>query len=163
MSSFGSQTRKRLKELYRAGKNVPKIIDEVATAATIEAVETATQNTPPNAGGIGGTNTRDPSLAPSWAIDSTTDAVNGKTVLANNMEYASYVNDGHRVDRHFVPGLVVNGNLLEQAPNGEGGLTVGTKTQFVKGLYIKEKAIGKYRSTVTKMLKRKVEEAFKKQ
>ena len=49
-----------------------------------------------------------------------------KTELNNNMQYASYVNDGHRVDKHFVPGLIINGNLLERSPDGSGGLIVGT-------------------------------------
>ena len=37
MSSFGSQIRKRLAELRRAGEDVPKIMMEVAEGATIEA------------------------------------------------------------------------------------------------------------------------------
>mgnify|MGYP000691852019 FL=1 len=36
MSSFGSQIRKRLAELRRAGEDVPKIMMEVAEGATIE-------------------------------------------------------------------------------------------------------------------------------
>ena len=35
MSSFGSQMRKRLEELRKAGQNVPKIMVEVAEGATI--------------------------------------------------------------------------------------------------------------------------------
>ena len=38
MSSFGSQIRKRLDELRRAGQDMPKILAEVAEGATIEAV-----------------------------------------------------------------------------------------------------------------------------
>ena len=51
MSSFGSQIRKRLAELRRAGEDVPKIMMEVAEGATIEAVRVATEHTPPNGGG----------------------------------------------------------------------------------------------------------------
>lgn len=47
MSSFGSQMRKRLDELRRAGENVPKIMAEVAEGATIEAVRVAAEKTPP--------------------------------------------------------------------------------------------------------------------
>ena len=50
MSSFGSQMRKRLEELRKAGQNVPKIMVEVAEGATIEAVRVATESTPPNGG-----------------------------------------------------------------------------------------------------------------
>ena len=73
MSSFGSQLRKRIEELRKAGQNVPKILDEVAEGATIEAVRVAEENTPPNGGAaIAGTNTRSGEMAQSWATDSVT-------------------------------------------------------------------------------------------
>ena len=166
MSSFEGQIRKRLAELRRAGEDGPKIMMEVAEGATIEAVKVATENTPPNGGAaIAGTNTRSGQMAQHWAADSQTKPVYTKgsvrTALANNMQYASYVNDGHRVDRHFVPGLIRNGPLLEESPDGGGGIMVGTKTTYVPGLYMKEKAIGKYRSVVRSELERKVRERFR--
>lgn len=172
MSSFGSQMRKRLEELRKAGEDVPKIMEEVAEGATIEAVRVATENTPPNDGTLGGTNTRSGEMAQHWELDSVTDPMGGalsggkqyRTVLANNMQYASYVNDGHRMDKHFVPGLIVNGGRLEKLTGdwaGTMGIMVGTKTKRVKGKYMKEKAIGKYRSTVRNELDKRVREAFK--
>jgi hypothetical protein len=162
MSSFGAQMRKRLNELRRAGEDVPRIIAEVAEGATIEAVRVATENTPPNTGNIAGTNTRSGQMAQHWEIDSKTSPVNGRTELANNMQYASYVNDGHRMDKHFVPGLMVDGGLLQKAPAGVNtGLVVGTKTTYVPGMYMKEKAIGKYRDVVRTELSKRVEEAFR--
>lgn len=161
MSSFGAQMRKRLNELRRAGQDVPRIIAEVAEGATIEAVRVATENTPSNTGNIGGTSTRGSGMADHWAIDSNTSPVNGKTELANNMQYASYVNDGHRMDKHFVPGLVKNGGLLEKQEGTNRGLIVGTRTTYVPGMYMKEKAIGKYRDVVRTELSKRVEEAFK--
>lgn len=168
MSSFGSQMRKRLNELRRIGQDVPRIIAEVAEGATIEAVRVATENTPPNDGTIAGTNMRSGEMAQHWATDSQTSPVGmalgrpaAVTTLANNMQYASYVNDGHRVDKHFVPGLINNGSLLEQSPDGSGGLMVGTKTTYVKGKYMKQKAIGKYRTVVRFELDKRVREAFK--
>ena len=165
MSSFGSQMRKRLAELRRAGQDVPKIMAEVAEGATIEAVRVATENTPPNDGTIAGTNMRSGDMAQHWATDSQTTPVASagsvRTALANNMQYSSYVNDGHRVDKHFVPGLIKNGSLLERSPDGSGGLMVGTKTTYVKGKYMKQKAIGKYRDVVRKELDKRVREAFK--
>ena len=78
MSSFGSQMRKRLKELHRAGQNVPKIMEEVAEGATIEAVRVATENTPPNGGApIAGTNTRSGQMAQQWEADSVTNPMGG--------------------------------------------------------------------------------------
>lgn len=166
MSSFGSQLRKRLAQLHKAGQDVPKIMAEVAEGATIEAVRVATENTPPNGGAaIAGTNTRSGQMAQHWALDSQTQpAVSGgtvTTVLANNMQYASYVNDGHRMDKHFVPGLVKNGNLLEQSPDGSGGLMVGVNTSYVEGKYMKQAAIGKYRTVVRKEVDKRVREVFK--
>lgn len=162
MSSFGSQMRKRLAELRRAGENVPKIIAEVAEGATINAVNAATNKTPPNGGAdLAGTNARSGDLAQHWTTDSKTTPVNGTTVLANNMQYASYVNDGHRVDKHFVPGLHEVGGMLDYDPGYEGGITVGTKTTYVPGLYMKEAGIGAYRDTVRKELNKRVREILK--
>jgi hypothetical protein len=168
MSSFGSQIRKRVRELNMAKEDVRSIIDKVAEAATIQAVEVATKNTPPNGAAIAGTNTRTGNMAQAWAFDSVTKPVRGKTLLANNVTnergtaYASYVNDGHRMDRHFVPGLIINGDHLEKSPDGSGGIVVGTKTTYVKGLYMKEKAIGRYRSVVRRMLEEEVRRVFEK-
>lgn len=158
--------RKRIRELHQAGQNVPKILEEVAEGATIEAVRVATENTPPNGGAaIAGANTRSGDMAQHWTLDSITEPMGGgpafTTVLANNMQYASYVNDGHRMDKHFVPGLVINGNLLEQDPDGEGGIMVGTKTSYMEGKYMKEKAIGRYRSVVRTELEKRVKEVFR--
>lgn len=171
MSSFGSQMRKRLTELREAGQDVKKIMVEVAEGATIEAVRVATENTPPNGGtAISGTGTRSGELAQHWATDSQTVPVYSggsvRTMLANNIMYASYVNDGHRVDKHFVPGLVVNGGLLEMLAEGTtgdngGGIMVGVKTTYVKGLYMKQKATGRYRDVVRMELDKRVREAFK--
>ena len=165
MSSFGSQIRKRLEELRKAGESIPDIMYEVAEGATVEAVRVATENTPPNGSAIAGTNTRSGQMAQHWELDSQTKPVmtggSAQTVLANNKQYASYVNDGHRMDKHFVPGLIENGGLLERVDPDVGGIMVGTKTTYVKGLYMKEKAIRKYRSVVRKDLDKRVREAFK--
>lgn len=168
MSSFGSQMRKRLEELRIAGQNVPRIMEEVAEGATIEAVRVATENTPPNGGAeIAGTNMRSGEMAQHWTTDSQTVPVCAggtvRTYLANNMQYASYVNDGHRLDKHFVPGLMVNpfSGLLEQSPDGDGGIMVGTKTSYVKGKYMRQKAIGRYRTVVRVELDKRVREAFR--
>ena len=158
--------RKPLAEFHKAGQDVPKIMIEVAEGATIEAVRVATENTPPNGGApIAGTNMRSGDLAQHWMTDSvTTPEYSGGTVrtsLGNNMQYASYVNDGHRVDKHYVPGLIKNGSLLEKSPDGKGGLMVGVKTTYVKGKYMKQKAIGRYRQVVRTELDKRVREAFK--
>lgn len=165
MSSFGSQIRKRLEELRKAGESIPDIMYEVAEGATVEAVRVATENTPPNGSAIAGTNTRSGQMAQHWELDSQTKPVmtggSAQTSLRNDMQYASYVNDGHRMNKHFVPGLIQNGGHLELVDPDVGGIMVGTKTTYVPGLYMKEKAIGKYRSVVRKELDKRVREAFK--
>ena len=85
------------------------------------------------------------------------------TVLANSMQYASYVNDGHNVTKHFVPGLTINetSGLIEEDPDNKGVIIVGTKTTYVEGKYMTQKAIGKYRSVVRKELDKRVQEAFR--
>lgn len=106
-------------------------------------------------------------MAQHWQVDSKTAPAycNGsiRTELNNNMQYASYVNDGHRVDKHFVPGLTINkdSGLLEEDPNNEKGIMVGTKTTYVEGKYMKQKAIRRYRTVVRKELDKRVREAVR--
>lgn len=162
MSSFGSEMRKYLKKLEKAGQDIPKIVHDVAKVATVAAIEAATNATPPNGGAeIAGTNTRSGSLAQHWTTDSTIEPVEGTTYLANNMQYASYVDQGHRMDKHFVPGLHVVDSHLNYDANFPGGITVGTKTTYVPGLYMTEKGVGKYRQVVRSELQKRVEEAFR--
>ena len=154
MSSFGSQIRKRLEELRKAGQDEPQIMAEVAEGATVAAVQVAVQNTPPNGSAIAGTNTRSGQMAQHWELDSQTKPVmtggSAQTSLRNDMQYASYVNDGHRMERHFVPGLVINENsgMLERNPDGKGGIVVGTKTSYVEGLFMTEKAIERWKRAI---------------
>ena len=101
-----------------------------------------------------------------WATDSiTAPATAGgvfTTELRNDMEYASYVNDGHRMDRHFVPGLYINpySGLLEYDPAADVGLVVGTKTSYVKGEFMTDKAKQAYQETLEDLLKVRVKELF---
>ena len=95
-----------------------------------------------------------------WATDSkTTPVVEGQTFsteLNNNMKYASYVNDGHRMDRHFVPGLVINkeSGFLEMNLDGKGGIVVGTKTPYVEGLFMVDAAKEEYKRVLRRELGR---------
>lgn len=161
MSSFGSQMRKRFKELEKAGQNIPKIINEVAEGATINAVNKAVSLTPPNNGNLAGTNARSGQMAQHWVTDSVTKPTNGTTILANNMDYSSYVDAGHRVDKHFVPGLHEVGGKLSYDAGFDGGITVGTKTTYQPGLHMTDAAKKAYRKTVKVELEKRVKEAFK--
>ena len=148
--SFGQATRNRFEQLRKMGQNVPKIMEEVAEGATIAAVERATELT-----------------AEAWTVDSVTKpvmtAASARTMLANNMQYASYVNDGHDMDEHYVPGLhidSINGGIYFDL-NQKGGIVVGTKTKYVKGKYMKQAAIGRYRKIVRMELDKRIKENFK--
>lgn len=110
-------------------------------------------------------------MAEHWETDSSVTPVGDDfvTVLANNQEYASYVNDGHRVKKRFVPGLYIDPDtgLLSYNLDENGkrirndvpvGLMVGARTTRVKGLHITDKAIDKYDETVRSELEKLMRE-----
>lgn len=151
----------RAKQLQKMNPEIVKMLNNVAKNATLRAIEKATELTPPTQDDLRGTNTRSGEMKQHWATDSRIEPVGGAlsggkefiTVLANNMQYASYVNDGHRMDRHFVPGLYINtgSGLLEYDADyaaGGGGIMVGTKTSYVPGLHMEEAAQEEYHRTV---------------
>ena len=147
--NFGDALQKRMDELAKRQPVIQKRFREIAKGATLRAVEEAAAKTPPNtyAGGeIRGVHTITGELAAHWATDSRTEPVQAggtfSTTLENDRQYASYVNDGHRMDKHFVPGLYVDGSgVLSMDPARDVGMVVGTKTKYVPGLYMKEAGI----------------------
>lgn len=147
---LGDGLRKRLAELEKRFPDVKNRLADIAQGATLRAVELAVELTPPNTfedGEQRGVNMISGEMAQHWASDSSCTPVGDgfSTVLANDMEYASYVNDGHRVDKHFVPGLYIDADgLLSRDLERKCGLVVGTKTTYVEGLHITEKAMDKY-------------------
>lgn len=69
-----------------------------------------------------------------------------------------------RVDKHFVPDLIVNGELLERLDGewaGATGIMVGVDKTYVEGKYMKQKAIGRYKTVVRTELDKRVREVFK--
>lgn len=138
---------------------------EACKNATIRAIEKAAELTPPLENALSGTNTQTGEMKEHWASDSKWQPVKeGSTFvteLNNDKNYASYVNDGHRMDRHFVPGLYVNpySGDLEYDPSAKVGITVGTKTKYVPGRYIKEAAEKEY-ERVLKIELQKIGEVF---
>ena len=144
----------RIRQLQDVQARFPSELSNIAKNATIRAVEKAVDMTPPLENDLRGTNTRSGGMKQHWPTDSQiTPQVSGNkytTVLGNNKKYASYVNDGHRMDRHFVPGLYVNpaSGMLEINPDGTGGLVVGTQTSYVPGLHMEEAAHEEYHRTV---------------
>ena len=161
-----------LSMLQRAQKDLPEALAQAAEQATESAVEVTTAATPPKSGtGRGpyiGANTVTGELKAHWATDSVTkpERVGAayQTRLKNDVPYASYVNDGHRLDRHFVPGLVVNEEtgVLEYNPDGKGGIVVGTKTSYVKGEFMADKGAEEYKKVLGDILNVKIMELMSK-
>lgn len=167
--SYTVTLQQRIQQLKKAQADLPNILADVAKGATMRAIEAAQDATPPKAGTgrLPGTHTITGALKAHWATDSQIEpTVRGnhvETMLANNMEYASYVDQGHRMDKHFVPGLYVNpySGLLEYDPVANVGIVVGTKTKYVKGEFMTDKGREAYEKAVLAELGKRVEEAFK--
>lgn len=147
----------RIWQLKEARPLIERRIASACEDATLRAVEKAADMTPPT-GDLSGTHTRTGEMKQNWAASSAVVPVKKggryETVLANNMEYASYVNDGHRMDRHFVPGLYVNeeSGLLEYDPQKKTGLIVGTKTSYVPGVFMTDAAREEYQRVLRQEL-----------
>lgn len=158
--------KQRMEQLKKVQEKLPEVLSNIAKNATMAAVEKATDLTPPTADDLAGTGTRTGELKAHWATDSKiTPEISGgdyRTILANSMQYASYVNNGHRMAKHYVPGLMVNpytGQLEKVDPN-MGGIVVGTKTSYVEGLYMSDVAKKVYEEQV-KQESKKLEELLK--
>lgn len=136
-------------------KELSEEFEKIAEKATRAAIDAAAAATPP-VDDVRGVHTRTGELKAHWSTDSVTKPEKRGnqliTSLANNIQYASYVNDGHRMDRHFVPGLYINpfsGQLeYDPARRGEVGIMVGTKTKYVPGLFMAEKGEKAYAEAV---------------
>lgn len=149
----------RIKYLKAQRPKIERRIWSACKDATIRAVEKAADMTPVGIEKpLAGTNTRTSGMKQDWAAKSRTVPVKKgsayATELNNDMEYASYVDQGHRMDRHFVPGLVINqqSGMLEFNPDGTGGIVVGTKTKYVKGLFMVDAAKEEYKRVLRQEL-----------
>lgn len=164
--SYTVSLQQRLQQLKKAQADLPDILYKTAKGATLRAIEAAQEATPPKAGRLPGTHTVTGELKQHWPTDSNAEPVvtgaKYETLLANNKDYASYVNNGHRMDRHFVPGLYIDENgQLNYDPSAKVGLVVGTKTQYVKGEFMTDKAKEAYERAVLSVLDKEILELFK--
>lgn len=157
----------RMKQLRAVESGMPAVLSRAGRNAALRAIQKAAEETPPRMNDLRGTNTRSGELKQHWATDSRPDPVRRGdgyvSTLANDLDYASYVNDGHRMDRHFVPGLYVNpySKLLEYDPAAETGLVVGTKTLYVPGEFMTDKGREAYEKTVLEELDRRIQEVLR--
>lgn len=167
--ALGDALQKRMEELARRQPMIGKRLAEIAEGATVRAVEEAVRKTPPNTyedGEIRGVHTITGELAQHWETDSQTvpsqSAGQFATTLANDKQYVSYMNDGHVMDKHFVPGLYVDDDgVLSMDPARDVGMVVGTKTKYVEGLYMKEAGVDKYKEVAEAELDKLAKEMFR--
>lgn len=166
--SYQVSLQRRLQELKKAQQSLTLTLIKVAKGATQRAVEAAMDATPPKkgTGSLKGTHTRTGELKQHWATDSVVEPLvtGGKyeTFLKNDKDYASYVDQGHRLDKHFVPGLYVDENgVLNYDPARDVGLVVGTKTKYVKGEFMVDKAREAYEKAVLAELDKEIQRLFK--
>ena len=166
--SYTVTLQQRIQQLKKAQADLPNILYKTAKGATMRAVEAAMDATPPKkgTGSLKGTHTRTGELKQHWATDSVVEPLvtGGKyeTFLRNDKEYASYVDQGHRMDKHFVPGLYVDENgVLNYDPARDVGLVVGTKTKYVKGEFMVDKAREAYEKACLTELDKEIARLFK--
>lgn len=166
--SYTVTLQQRIQQLKKAQADLPNILYKTAKGATMRAVEAAMDATPPKkgTGSLKGTHTRTGELKEHWATDSVVEPLvtGGKyeTFLRNDKDYASYVDQGHRMDKHFVPGLYVDENgVLNYDPTAKVGLVVGTKTKYVKGEFMVDKAKEAYEKVVLAELDKEIRGLFK--
>jgi hypothetical protein len=139
---------KQLRTQYRS------MFDKAVKSACQDMVIAAAESTPPLNGEDRGKNTVTGNLASHWGYDVNDDGDNTRITLYNNMQYASYVDQGHRMSEHFVPWLYIDGMgaIARHIPTpGEKlfGLVVGTKTEYVKGYGMVEKAKDRFIKSLT--------------
>lgn len=164
--SYTVSLQQRLNQLKSAQAKLPDVLSSASRNATNRAIEATQDATPPKAGtGRGpyiGTNTITGAAKSHWATDSISEPERVShdyvTYLRNDLEYISYLNDGHREDRHFVPGLYINesSGLLEYDPGRNVGIVVGTKTKYVKGEFMVDKGKKAYKDTILAELDKEI-------
>lgn len=133
-----------LKQFLKFQKRFASVKAEYATRtannvndACKEMVQEAKAMTPPREGEDRGINTVTGNLASAWSSNYRFDGKDIEVTLSNDVQYASYVDQGHRMDKHFVPWLYIDaaGAIARHNPApGDKlfGLVVGTATTYVK-------------------------------
>lgn len=128
-------------------------------AACQDMVIAAAEATPPLNGEDRGKNTVTGNLAAHWKYEINETPEETRVTLINDMQYASFVDQGHKLKEHFVPWLFIDGmGQLARDPDGHWeerdgweffigppnkplyGLVVGTQTDYIDGYHMVDKA-----------------------
>ena len=101
-------------------------------------------------------------LQSSWRIrKKTKGGVICGVTLVNDKEYAKFVQYGHKLTRHFVPWLYIDGNVISRSLKRGSklfGIVVGTKTSHVEGIDMTGPAVEAFNKT----LEKSINDVFKK-
>lgn len=152
-----------LSKANRIDKDIESSFEQSIKIASGEMIRRAKEKTPPLPGVQRGKNTVTGALADHWGTSYEKSADGTYSVyLYNNMQYASYVNDGHRMVKHFVPWLYIDssGLLARHIPiTGEQlfGLVVGTRTQYVQPYKMVESAQARFLEAFDIVMSKKLE------
>lgn len=155
-----NNSRKNFLAFYKNMKEMRKEIKEGLARNIKDAcevmIEAAQENTPPCKGERRGTDTWTGELRRHWDYKISNTGLNTTVLLYNDMQYASYVENGHRMDKHFVPWLYIDDTGVISRHNpvaGEGlfGLVVGTKTKYVPPAHMVEKAVNAFQDALDVM------------
>lgn len=167
--SYTVSLQQRIQQLKKAQANLPDILYRVQKGAAMRAVEAAKEATPPakgeKTGRLAGPNMITGRLLDGWnksKVEPEVSANKLTSYLINDMDYASYVDQGHRLKKHFVPGLYIdeNGQLARDLERNVG-LVVGTKTKYIKGEFMVDKAREAYEKACLTELDKEIARLFK--
>lgn len=179
--SFGDAIQRRADLLRKRGADVDGIFRRISKGATQRAIAAAEDKTPMSEDDLAGVNTRSTHLKQHWGDGSTYlpvmrphpgGGVEYVTILGNNIDYASYVDQGHRLTKHFVPGLMIDpatGKLqrVEAEYTDElgikhiRGIVVGTKTSYVPGHFMTEAGRDVFEDSAIRELNKIAQEVFR--
>lgn len=125
--SFNFQEFKKFAErLEKVAKTIEKEIDNFFYEMALKCLARTMKRTPVDTG----------DLRKQWALSSIVRTGAELTItIFNPLEYASFVEYGHRMTKHFVPGEW-KGNRFIYNPDAETGVIMGVKTQWVEGKYM---------------------------
>lgn len=142
-------------EFIQELKQFPKEFDRVAENVLNEAIDVAEIHAKDLTPSISG------DAKAKWKTAKAYRVVNGfKARLYNNSAYIGYLNDGHRMAMHFVPGYWVD-NEFKYDPKAKEGVIMGSKTKYVKGKFMLEKASGRAEKHLVKIATKELEKVKK--
>ena len=167
--AFGDNMKKAAAKYEKMAATLPRLLAKVQEVAAQASLDKAVELTPnPEDGKPRGIGVITGSLLNRWYADSLiSPKIVGNefiSVLANAAEYvnyqgqavqyASWVDQGHILDRHRVSSLFLNPftHLIDRVPQGDGGLMVGTQTEYIPGRHMTDAAKEVYSKNIHEII-----------